>query len=70
MAYTGKIRFIAETDKVAIVDCEPRDGYDVESPYEYRIIRADFSEKERDDVVAYTYKDLENQTDGRDVTLS
>lgn len=70
MAYAGKIRFIFETQRAALVQGISAIGYSVESEGEHKLLRADFSGKNREDVVHYAYNAPSAFNDGLDVTLS
>jgi len=67
MAYTGRIRFITEDNKRAIVE-ETKAG--ATSPEGHKVLGADFSGKAREDVITYTYNSPSDFNDGRDITIS
>jgi len=67
MAYSGRIRFIMETNTRAVVE-ETESG--ASYPWGHKVLNADFSAKAREDTISYTYAAAGASNDGRDITIA
>ena len=72
MAYTGRIRFISEDNKRAIVEeFSSAANYSLGRPEGHKVLgAASYAGKAREDIFYYTYNSLSDFNDGRDITFS
>ena len=64
--HSGTVRFITEDKKSALV-FQTKIGTSIEDGY--RLLHADFSSIEKDDVINYTYGDGPIEVDGQEIVI-